>query len=130
MLRQAWPERPRALLRHHLPGPANLLREIAELGQAVLHRMHRLRIMEVDAGHEPHARQLGGRDVDGAERGMLDKGGAAAIAAGAAVAEAGLVIGAELVLALGDLDRVRGPEREAVDRTSRPGPAVVAMAIA
>src|SRR5215208_2029453 len=119
-----------ALLRDRLARAAQLLREVLQLGKAVLHGKHGRRIVDVHAGFEWKVRDLRREDVDETPlrvtRHQIATAGLAPLPVGLLV----LVVLADLVLALGHLDRLGLPEREGVDRAGRPAPAILAVAVA
>src|SRR5690242_98736 len=71
-----------------------------------------------------------GVDIHQLEGRMVGHDMAAAGFAGLAIADRCLVVGDDVVLALGDLHRIRRPEGEGIHRTRRPVAAGTAVAIA
>ncbi len=70
-----------SLLRHRLARAAELLREVLQLWQAVLHRQHRFGVVHVHAGQELQVRQGGREDVDEPQRRVVGHQVAAALGA-------------------------------------------------
>ena len=72
-------------------GTTELLRKILQLRQAIAHRQHRFRVVDVNAGGEGQRRDGRGEYVDEAERRMVGHQMAAAFRAVLALAERGLL---------------------------------------
>src|SRR3954453_23794322 len=119
-----------SLLGHCLARAAERLREVLELGQAVLHRQHGLGVIDVQGRIEVERRDRGGIDVDQAEGRMIGHEMAAAFGAVLSAAGLGLHEAGDVLRTLGDLHVLGLPEREGVHRAGRPGAAGAAVAVA
>ena len=92
------------LLRHRFARAAGFFREIPILGKPVLHRKHGLLIVQMCGGFEGEVREYIRRHVGEVDRRVLRIEVSAAGLALLAEAERGLVVGADVVRALRDLD--------------------------
>src|SRR5437867_3129985 len=118
------------LLGDRLAGAAQLFREVLELGEAVFHGQHGRLIIDVYRGRERKRWDRRCVDIDQIPLRVPRQQMAAAELAPLAIAPLGLVVLADLLFSLGDLDRLGLPQRECVDRARRPAPAVGAVAVA
>ena len=117
-----------SLLGKRLARAAHLRREVLELGQAVLHRQDGRLVVDVHAGSERERRDRRGVHVDQAPLRVARQHVAAAGLAPLAIAPVVLVVLADPVGSLRDLDCLVLPERERVDGPGRPASAGNAVA--
>jgi len=108
---------------------AHFRRKVLHLRQAVVHAQLRLLVVDMKAGAERKVRDDGSVNVDQAPDRVLVVQMAAAALAPFAETACRLVVGDDVLGALGDLDRVWLPQSERVDGPGRPGAARFAMAI-
>src|SRR5207249_12086688 len=108
---------------------AELLGEVLELRQAVVHGEHLLAVVHVQRRLEGEAGDRARGNVGHSDRRVQDEDRAAAARAELAVTGLGPLERAELVRALHDLDVRRGPERRGVDRRAQPAAARAAVAV-
>src|SRR5215208_1046835 len=118
------------LLGEGLAGAAQLCGEVLELGEAIFHAQHGRLVIDVHLGCKRKCRDRRRVDVDQTPLRVPCQHMAAADLAPLPVAPLILVVLADLVFALGHLDRLGLPERERVDRAGGPAPAGGAMAVA
>src|SRR5690606_21896334 len=97
--------------------------------QSVLHRHHPLPVVDMDRGLEVEAADSAGRDVDQAERRVVDQDRRAASAAELAMALLGPLPGPERVGAARDLHARSRPEARRMDRGAEPAAAGFAVAV-
>src|SRR5215467_313079 len=117
------------LLRQDDARPAHFGWVVLQLGQTVLHWHHSLRIVDVNARAEFHARDGGGVDVDKPPKRMIGQQVTAAFRTVLSAASFGFHETAHKFGARGDLDVLWFPQSERIDRRGRPGPTGIAMAI-
>src|SRR3954468_9890497 len=59
------------LLRHRYAGPAHFSRVVLQFRKTILHRQHRLRVIDVDIWGESHSRNSSRIDIDQAPKRMV-----------------------------------------------------------
>src|SRR5690242_15335966 len=118
-----------ALFRDGLAGPAELRREIFQLGQAVTHRQHRLGVVDVNAGGESQRRNRRCVHVHETNGRMIGHQVAAALRTILALTELGPLERRDMLGSGRDPHSLRLPEAEGGHRCSGPRTARPAMAI-
>src|SRR5579862_327954 len=116
--------------RHRCAGAAELGRKIFQLGQAVLHTKHGLRVVDVNAGRERESGDGRSEYIDKTQRRMIGQQVSATFRAKTPLAEFGLLKCRDMLGAGGDPYGLRFPEAESVHRPAGPRTAGTAMAVA
>ncbi len=108
----------------------HFLRNIFLLRQAVLHRQDRFLIIDMEGGLERHGRDYGGIDIGQLPEAMIREEMPAAGLAPLSQTPVSSMIDADIFFSLGDFQFIGRPQRERIDRSSRPFPARTTMAVA
>src|SRR3954452_18905533 len=121
---------PDRLLGDRLAGATQLFGEVLELRKTILHGEHGRLVVDVHPRLERKIRDRRRVDVDQRPLRVPRQHMAPAYLAPLPIAPLVLVVLADLVFSLRQLDRIGAPERECVDGARRPAPAGGAMAVA
>src|SRR3954451_23432583 len=120
----------RALFRDRLAGAAQFGWKILQLWESVFHRQHRLGVIDVNPRRELERRDRRRKHVNEAERLMARHQVPATFFAVFSLAERRFLERSNVLSPGFDLYRIRLPQAESIDRTTRPGAAGSAVAVA
>src|SRR5262245_60971119 len=118
-----------ALFQHQFSRSAELRRKVLELRQAVFHRQHGLGVVDVETRGELQFRQRRGVNIDEPHLRVVGHDVAAAFLAILPLAVRRLLVGGDKLGSFGDAHGAGLPQREGVDRRSRPRTARSTVAV-